>query len=380
MPAPTPKPAYGKDPIHKYSLLAPKFWHGMRLSDWLGMLAKNRFALGPLGVSATLFITPTSMINSTCSAINDLVYGKKIERLELAEPPLFVLGHWRSGTTMLHEMLIRDPRHAYPNTYQCFAPHHFLHTAWWAKPITAWLLPKKRPMDNVATGWEKPQEDEFALCNLGLPTPYRTWAFPQHGPVHEDYLTLENLTDPQRQQWIDALRWFVKAVALKDNKRVILKSPPHTARVKTILQAFPDARFIHIARDPLTLFPSTMRLWKSMCDTQCLQVPKQQYDWMEEEVLNNFEQMYQAYERDHTLIPAGGLAELRYEDLVADPVGELRKTYEQLNLGDFSQVEPHLGSYLEQQSGYQTNRYELPEEIEAKVRARWAGYFERYRY
>ena len=40
--------------------------------------------------------------------------------------PVFVIGHWRAGTTLLHELLVRDPRHTYPNTYDCFGPNHFL--------------------------------------------------------------------------------------------------------------------------------------------------------------------------------------------------------------------------------------------------------------
>src|SRR5687768_18104609 len=44
--------------------------------------------------------------------------------------------------------------------------------------------------------------------------------------------------------------------------RSILKSPPHTCRVPTLLRLFPDARFVHIVRDPYAVYPSTLHLWR----------------------------------------------------------------------------------------------------------------------
>ncbi|MEO0530839.1 MAG: sulfotransferase [Planctomycetota bacterium] len=254
-------------------------------------------------------------------------------------------------------------------------------TEGWLTPLIGWLLPKKRPMDNVATGWDRPQEDEFALCSLGLPTPYRSWAFPQHGPVDADWLTLENVSDADRQRWGTALRRFVGVLSLKRAGRVILKSPPHTARIKTILEHFPDARFVHISRDPLKLFPSTVRLWKSLCDVQSLQSYQPQYDWIEEEVFSNLTRMYEAYDRDRGLIPEGRLVEVSYEDLVADPKTTLATVYDGLSLGDFAKhAEPGVHAYLAEEKGYKTNRFELADDVKAKIGERWHAYAEQWGY
>src|SRR5690606_36772277 len=129
---------------------------------------------------------------------------------------------------------------------------------------------------------------------------------------------------------------LVKSVAVNRNKRIVLKSPAHTARVRWLLEEFPDAEFVHIARDPHMLFPSTIRLWKSLCDVQGLQPDLPEYDWLEEEVYSNLEKMSEAYEADRELIPEGHLSELKYEDLMEDPKRELRRVYEELHLGDFS--------------------------------------------
>lgn len=371
---------YDADPLHAYGLITPRFWHGMLPGDFLRSLARNRFQVGPRGVFTSTTITLVGCCHLVGKLFQQAIYGRRLTKLELREPPLFVLGHWRSGTTLLHELLIRDPRHTFPTTYDCFSPHHCLVTESWLPRLIPWLLPKKRPMDNVATGWDRPQEDEFALCSLGMRSPYRVWMFPQHGPVDSDWLTLEGLSESDRTRWIGVLRSFVRTITARRQGRVVLKSPPHTARVETLLRAFPDARFVHITRDPLVLFPSTVRLWRSLAVTQGLQRPREHYDWIEEEVLTNLVKMYDAFERDRPQIPDGRLTEMRYEDLIEDPKRELRRVYDELDLGAFSEIEPGVDAYLADQKGYKTNRFELPDDVREMVADRWKGYAQRYGY
>jgi hypothetical protein len=308
------------------------------------------------------------------------MFGHRVNATKLAEPPLFVLGHWRSGTTLLHELLILDERHTYPNTYECFAPLHFVWTEWFVPPLLRKLLPSTRPMDMMEAGWDRPQEDEFALANMGVPSPYLAWAFPQHGPVADEYLDLLSLSHSEREQWKQALREFVQRVAALRNRRIILKSPTHTARVKTLLEVFPDARFVHIVRDPLALFPSTMRLWNTLSHVQGMQTVDGVIPWVERQVLNTFARMYERFEQDRNLIPEGRLAELHFEALVADPVGQMQSVYEQLNLGGFESARPAIARYSADHSGYRPGHYSLSPATTERVRRHWAPYFERYGY
>ncbi len=98
-----------------------------------------------------------------------------------------------------------------PSTYQCFAPHHFLWTSWFLPPLVRMFLPQKRPMDDIVAGWDRPQEDEFALMNMGVPSPYLVWAFPNHGPVADEYLDLRTLPTAERETWKRKWRGFVRA-------------------------------------------------------------------------------------------------------------------------------------------------------------------------
>jgi hypothetical protein len=235
-------------------------------------------------------------------------------------------------------------------------------------------------MDDMAAGLDRPQEDEFALVNLGLPSPYLVWAFPNHGPVHDEYLDLRGLPAAEREAWKSKWLDFIRRLALKSNRRIVLKSPTHTARVKTILEMFPDAKFIHIVRDPLKLFPSTVRLWRTLSLVQGFQIPRDDAQWVEGHVLDQFVRMYEAFERDRELVPPGHLIDVRYEDLVTDQVGQIRSIYEQLDLGDFSRVEQRLLERTQKTRDYRPNKYVLPPEVADRVRGRWGPYFQRYGY
>jgi hypothetical protein len=347
---------------------------------WTKLLVRNRFAVSPSRLHLAATVTAASVLSSFAGAFSSLLFGHKVRNTKLKEPPLFVLGHWRSGTTLLHELLMLDPRHTCPNTYQCMSPHHFLWTEWFVPRLLDWSLPATRPMDAMQAGWDRPQEDEFALCNMGVPSPYLAWAFPNHGPVADEYLDLRSLSESERDQWKRTWYNFVQRVAVVRGGRIVLKSPTHTARVRTILEVFPDAKFIHIVRDPLVLFPSTVRLWKSLSDIQGLQVLKENSAWIENQVLETFVRMYECFEQDREQVPAGHLIDMRYEDLVADPVGQMREAYQKLALGKFDEVEPAILRHTMKTRDYRTNKYTLPADVADRVRGRWAPYFQRYGY
>ena len=365
-----------KNPIPWYT---PRFWHGMTFMTWLSTLARNGFPLSFSRLHTAASITFFSGCNSIAATLDNLIYSRRIERTDLTEPPIFILGHWRAGTTFLHELLIRDPAHTFPTTYQCFVPHHFVLSDRWLTPWTEKLLPSRRPMDNMAAGWQRPQEDEFALGILGLPSPYLSMMFPKRGPVYPEYLDLHDLPAAHVEQWQQQLLKFFRRITFRDPRRIVVKSPPHTARIRTLLELFPDAKFVHIVRNPYDLYVSTMNLWKSLNEVQRMQGLGEQ-EWVEEYVLDSFERMYRAYEQDRELLGEDQLCELRYEDLVEDPQHRLRQVYEQLDLGDFSRVEAAAEEYLGDVKNYRRNHYELHDDKRQVVQERWQGYFDRYGY
>lgn len=356
----------------------PRFWDGITFWGWVKVMAEHRFKIAPRRLGMAFIILLIGLLNSFLALIQKLVYGRKISATNLVDDPIFIIGHWRSGTTLLHEMFILDPRFGYPDSYTCFAPGHFLVSRGFLAPLVGLLMPKMRPIDNMPFDWNRPQEDEFALCNLGLPSPYLSLIFPNEPPRYDAFLTLEGIPDRELSRWKEGFLQFLKAVTVQCGKRIVLKSPPHTSRIKVLLEMFPRAKFVHIYRDPYAVFPSTINLWKRLSKDEALQVPH--YRGLEERVFSTFCKMYEAFEQARPLIPPGQFAEVSYEALIEDPEKELERLYRELELGDFNQVRPALRSFLAERSNYKRNRFELEPHIREEIARRWRFFFDKYGY
>ncbi len=236
---PKKPPAKKKLNLNSYPWYAPRFWHGMCLGDWWKLLVRGRFRIHPLRICMAFLITLCTIGNSLWAFFQRLIYGRRIAATEITQPPIFIIGHWRSGTTHLHELMVRDSRLAYPTYYECFEPNHCLVTGWFAPTLLWPLLPRKRPMDNMATGWDRPQEDEFALVAMGSPTPYIRMAFPNEPPPYSEFLDMNGCAPADLERWRRDMRRFVQLLTLKKNKRLIMKSPPHTGRIEELAKLFP---------------------------------------------------------------------------------------------------------------------------------------------
>jgi hypothetical protein len=361
---------------HNYPTWAPRFWHGMPFGKWMGMLASNGFRIHPFRAPTAFAITVFSVFNSLFRGLTNLIHGRAVAKTEV-KAPVFIVGHWRSGTTYLHELMVLDERYGYPTTYQCFAPHFFLLTEGLITSFGNFLIPNKRPMDNMESGWNRPQEDEFALCAMGVRTPYVRMAFPN---TASDVATLnmEGLSDKEMASWKQALLDFMKVVTYRTGKPLILKSPPHTGRIQTIYELFPDAKFIHIVRDPYVVFPSTQRLWQRLDDIQGMQRPH--FRELDEYIFSAFERMYDGFEKQRPAIPEDRLVEVKYEDLVQNPVEELERIYSHLDLGDFESIRELLTAKVANEKDYKTNKHELSDELREEIKERWSGFIERYGY
>lgn len=324
-------------------------------------------------------ITLAAPINTGLSLVQKLIFGRRLAAAEFHGPPVFIVGHWRSGTTLLHELMVRDDRLSSPSTFQCFAPSHFRVTEWFFRRFASWLLPGKRPMDNMAAGWDRPQEDEFALLTLGIPSPYRRIAFPNRDPVDLNYLDFDGVSEEDVSQWLSALRGFLLAVSSATGRPLVVKSPTHTGRIAQLAREFPEARFVHITRDPRELFPSTCRLWRGLDEVQALQKPREEH--IEDYVVECLQRMYKAFHAQRDEIEPHRLVDVRYEDLKKDPVATLKQIYETLRLSDFESVQPTIQQWVDtEHKEYKPNQHQLAPESEQRIRVAWNEYFERYGY
>lgn len=347
---------------------APRMWHGCNAPAWWGMVARAGGRIHPKYLGITLVASTVSCCHSVLGYLQDALMDPVPPELDL--DPVFIIGHWRTGTTLLHELLIEDPAHSYPTTYRCMDPNHFLLTERWCKPYVGWMLPEKRPMDGMETGWEKPQEDEFALLMLGAPSPYRTIAFPNEPSWDTAELEIDPLPRRSRQRWENLFLRFLSHSQRAMPGRLILKSPTHTWRIPTLMRLFPRARFIHVVRDPYEVYPSTVHLWRALSRSHGMQKPRQEL--LEERVFEVFRHMHRRLDATRDLVPEGQWAECRYEQLVANPMETIRGLYARLELGSFGSIEPRLVEVLAKRAGYKPNRFkELGERLEQEISTRW---------
>jgi len=213
---------------------------------------------------------------------------------------------------------------------------------------------------------------------MGAPTPYLRMAFPNHAAPHKEFFDMEGAAPQDVKQFGDALTWFVKSLTTLKKKRLIMKSPPHTGRMEFLAKLFPGAKFIHISRHPYSVIPSTQRLWKALDAAQCFHYPRHEH--LDDYIFECFDRMYAGYEDQRQRMPSDSLCELRYEDLIADPVGEMQRVYGELSLGDFAVVKKAIEQQADAKRDYQKNRHQLDPVLQARINERCGDYMRRYDY
>jgi hypothetical protein len=262
-------------------------------------------------------------------------------------------------------LLALDERFASPSLYACFFPSHFLLTERTVLRRLARRPPFRRAQDNMVVSLASPGEDEVALALLGAGSPYQALAFPRVADLGGAHLDLLELPVESRERWKRVFLDFIRALTLHHGRRLVLKSPTHTARVKTLLELFPDAKFAHIVRDPRVVYSSTLHLWRSL--TRMFSLQRVDYRDAGGRVRQTYARLHERLAEARPLVPDGNFCELRYEELVRDPAGQMERLYTVLRLGGFAEVQPRIEAYFAARKDYRTNRYTLPPEERAKV-------------
>ena len=350
--------------------------HGMSLGEWLRLLGRHQFAVDPQYWPRAAFMTLGSALTSAFARYEERVYGPQVRRVSV-KAPLFILGHARSGTTFLYSLIANDPQFAYPHLWQVLNPHTFLTTERFSELLSV-VAPKKRLSDNVRIHAGSPLEDQFALTGT-LRSPLLRWAFPHSAAEYDRYLTFEGVPQAEIEEWKAALLRFYQKLTLKYNRPLLLKSPPHTCRIKLLLEMFPDARFIHIHRHPFAVFQSSRRETEIVSRVTRLQqpAPRDMDTW----IIRRYQMIYEAFFAQRELIPAGQFCEVAYEELARDPVGQVGRLYQELALPGFDAFRPTLQGYVDAQGGYRKNRYnELPAEVRERLMQAWRRSFDAWGY
>jgi hypothetical protein len=321
------------------------------------------------GYKTRLLYSAASATNSLLAKMQSLAHAEALERAKVP-PPIFLLGFWRSGTTLLHELFCCNTHFGFPSTYACMNAAHFL--------LTEQGFHKRRgkqeayrPMDNMQYSWTSPQEDEFALFCMGAPSPYEALLVPSLMSDPKVLLDLRQHSLENQVRWKQTLQLFLRELTVQQNKPMVLKSPTHGFTFPLLPSLFPGSRFVIIERNPYEVFASNLKLWQTLLDMYSLELASSEQ--IEKFVLAAYLIHEDAIaEGIHKTAPED-IARVRYEDLIADPLRELKRIYSELKLSGFEDARPLIESYIASVAGHQRNRLVLSPAQKNSVDQLWGA-------
>ncbi len=243
---------------------------------------------------------------------------RRLSQIRIVRPPVFIIGFWRSGTTLLHNLLCCHPDASYVTTFQGVFPHHVPGNEWWLRPLATPLLPKKRPADGVSLDFDLPQEEEIALGNLQPLSFYHFMYFPDDlRALIPRHLLFEGVTEKEIKGWKMSYFRLIRATFLRSGRHTFIsKNPPNAFRIPLLLEMFPQARFIAIFRKEEEVLPSFHRFITEVVKG----IGLQEYDdrQLEKDLKYLYDLYLTHYQYDKKKIPESHLLELQYEDLLHD--------------------------------------------------------------
>jgi len=345
---------------------------------WLHMLIDARFRVGLIYVPRLIWILATSTINTVLSwperFLLPLVMRHRIP------DPLFVVGVHRSGTTHLHNLLALDPQFCTSRQYHVLNSIGFLLTGWITTPLLAPFMTWKRPMDAMDVTIFTPQEEEFAIAGMCVQSPYWGHTFPQRRSKYDAYVFIDRASPRDRAKWMSIYQFFLRKLTFLSSRTPVLKSPYNTGRVAILREMFPAAKFVHIVRHPHTVYRSNMKLAREAFPFWQLQEPDPK-DCYETRFLDNYFELEDTFYRDAAKLPAKDVIDIHFDELERDPIGVIRRIYNQLGLKYSEEFHQRLERYMATVADYKKNEFKpLPEELAQKIDAKMGPFLKRWGY
>ncbi len=309
-----------------------------------------------------------------------LGHGRRIRETAIPEAPVFIIGHWRSGTTHLHNLMSMDPALGSLRMFQTLAPDCSLATRTWLPDLLQRVMPTQRPMDEMEWPMDAPQEEEIALAKMTPYSWYLSFLFPRHAVQSFDRFVLLQGARPgvHREVARKLLHVYRVATLHEGGRRLLLKNPVNTCRIPMLRSLFPDARFVFLHRSPYEVYSSTIHLHRKILELTALQEIDETQ--LERNVVDLHRRVTSTYLRDRSCIPSDRLVEIGYEDLSREPLRVLEEVYDSLGLPGFDALRPAASAYLEGQRGYRKNRFSLSDRARELVEEAWEEDFRAFGY
>lgn len=333
---------------------------GTRLTRFLKLVARNGISIYPKYLVRFLFLFQNGAWASIFHRKEKKIYGEKINNQKLSDNPVIIIGHWRTGSTFLHQLLSLDPNFVTPTVFQASIPDSFLTSRKSYEPLMSRMIKGTRPMDQVKLGLDEPLEDEYALFRLSGYSPLEQVIFPKKGGYFLKNYPGFLPKNEKLQKWKDSLIYFYKKLLIYSPKTILIKNPFHSLRLDVLNEIFPNARYIHIIRHPYSVVPSTQRMWDIVGTQNSMNTHWQKPTILEvSEVLND---MLNTIEKDLNKLTVNRKYEIKFEEFEKNPKETIKSMYNHFNIEYSTEFDLKLNDFLLSISDYQKNKYTLPEE------------------
>lgn len=328
-----------------------------------------------IAIGSLVFRSPFYLLES-------LIFDRRLAKHPIEEGPIFVIGHWRSGTTHLHNILSQDKRFSYLSFSNMVMPHDMLLGRFLPViPLIMKLaLPKTRGIDKLPLSPHLPQEEELSLGMLSGDSYYNCYFYPQHWDNYFTKVIPEAKAPGPTSARIEAayLKLVRKLSYLHKGKQLIFKNPASTSRIEKLKELFPTAKFIHIRRNPYAVFASSRaRLPRMVSAFSLNDDPGLDYEKI---TINSYRDLMSSYFKQRENIPTEDLLETSFEELEADPEKVLSEIYSKFGLERSDECVERHTRYLEGQKSYQKNTHRLTRSQIESIRSEWGFALEEWHY
>jgi hypothetical protein len=359
------------------------FWEeplaGATFSNIVRLLWQNRFRINIRYLPRLVYSLIISTLFLPLRLTESVRFHRRINSTRIEMDPLFIIGHYRTGTTYLITLLAKDKSKGYVSNIEGYMPHTFLAFPRLTKWIIEMSLPEKRPMDDVTLGGIEPTEDEYAIGARDKYGYYNGFIFPRNFKQYSKYNSFRQCSERDLERWKRRYHYFVQKMTVKYNgRRVMLKNPANTYRIPHLTNMYPNAKWIHVYRDPYEVFPSTVKFFREVFQIYALQT------WSDEDlqmhILEDFGEMYERFFEDRDLIPDENFAEVRYEEFIKNPLAILDRIYRDLNLNGFEETGPAFQAHIDAQKTFRPNVHEVNGDVITKVNTHLSAIVESFGY
>jgi hypothetical protein len=285
-------------------------------------------------------------------------YKKRIDGYVFRKSPLFIIGHWRSGTTLLHNLLATDSVFGFTTTYQAVFPNN-LRSKWIFKNFMRFLMPTERPGDGVRITVDLPQEDEYALSNITKLSFYHFFYRPlSYKKFYDENVRFCGISEDALHQWLLQYQQLtIKSLMNSHGQQALIKNPANTGRIALLLDIFPEAHFIYIVRNPVEVYLSTKKFFTELLPTTAFeQITDQQ---LSDCIIYIYSNLLKDYLAEKEKVSTDRLIEIRFEEFIADPLKTLADIYAKFGFSNYDAALPGFKSYIESQKQHPMNRYSI---------------------